>query len=117
MARQPKVKVELINSLPSDPVQRERLKKTVMEAVDLKVKIKDFQSSLKDIRDVEKQDHTICPKFFNTLVNTEFDYQYAANKSRKALEDRVEQMTEADILMGRSKAISGATPNLTEDDE
>lgn len=110
-------KVELINYLPSDPVQRERLKRSVNEAVSLKLQIKDLQSSLKDIRDVEKQDHSICPKFYNNLVNTEFDYRYSANKARKALEDRVEQMTEADILMGRkTKTAEESVDSPTEDE-
>lgn len=110
MPRIAKPKVELISSLPSDPVARKRLKGVVSEAVDIRMQIKDLQSQLKDIVSVEKETHQTDPKFLKTLITAEFDYKYQAEKKRKQLEDQVEQMNEADILMGRSN------PNLSEDE-
>ena len=42
MPRMPKIKIELITSLPSDPVQRKRLKDSVTEVVDLQRQIADL---------------------------------------------------------------------------
>lgn len=111
MPRIAKAKVELINSLPSDQASRDRLRRVVNEAVDIRIQIKDLQEQLKDIVTVEKESHQIEPKFLKTLINAQFDYQYQAEKKRKQLEDQVEQMNEADILMGRSNPA-----NLVEED-
>lgn len=112
MPRIAKAKVELINSLPSDQASRDRLRRVVNEAVDLRIQIKDLQEQLKDIVTVEKESHQIEPKFLKTLINAQFDYQYQAEKKRKQLEDQVEQMNEADILMGRSNPA-----NIVHEDE
>ena len=112
MPRIAKAKVELISTLPSDAVSRDRLRKTVSEAVDLRIQIKDLQDQLKDIVTVEKESHQIDSKFLKTLINAQFDYQYQAEKKRKQLEDQVEQMNEADILMGRSNPA-----NVVDEDE
>lgn len=112
MPRIAKIKVELITSLPSDPVSRQRLKDSVKEVVDLKRQIKDLQEQIKDIRDVEKQSHNIAPKYFNSLVKREYDVQYGAEKKTAALEAEQEVFTEADILMGRSSA-----NNIVHEDE
>lgn len=104
MPRMPKIKVELKNTLPADAAERERLKKVVQEGVDAKIAQKDAASQFKDIVAVEKDSHNYDPKFIKTLINAEFDRQYQAGKKRKELEDQVEQMTEADILFGRSVA-------------
>lgn len=117
MARQPKVKVELINSIPSDPAARARLAKVVSLMVQIKKDIADAQESLKIERTVQKESHHISPKFLNALVNREYDVKHAAEKKTAALEETQELFNEADILMGRGDAIKGATPNLTEDDE
>ncbi len=103
MPRMPKIKVELKNTLPSDPVERDRLKKVIQEGVDAKIAQKDAASQFKDIVAVEKDSHNYDPKFIKTLVAAEFDRQYQAGKKRKNLEEQVEQMTEADILFGRGK--------------
>lgn len=117
MPRTKAPKVELITFLPSDPVSRDRLKKSVLEAVEAKLSIRQSQEDLKDIRETEKTTHGISPKFFNSLVAAEFDYQYKANKDRKGLEERLEQMTETDVLFGRSAPITGATENLSDEEE
>ena len=103
MARQPKVKIELITSLPSDPVQRKRLKDSVTEVVDLQRQIADLKGQIKDIRDVEKSTYHIAPKFFNSLAKREYDVRVEAEKKSAALDAEQEIFTEADILFGRSK--------------
>ncbi|WZX10670.1 hypothetical protein [Enterobacter phage EC152] len=108
MPRMPKIKVELKNPLPSDPAERNRLKKVIQEGVDAKIAQKDAASQFKDIVAVEKDSHNYDPKFIKTLVAAEFDRQYQAGKKRKDLEEQVEQMTEADILFGRG------TPNVAQ---
>ena len=98
MARQ---KVERIKVLPSDPVERERLKKSLEEYVAAMIRLDDSKSEMKDIVDVEKDTHNIDSKFFKTLALAEYDRQYEAEKKRKELEDKVEHFNEADILFGR----------------
>jgi hypothetical protein len=97
-----RTKVELFTSLPTDPVERERLRKTVEELVDLQLKIKDMKEAMKDIVKVEKEDHLISPKFLKSLVATEFDKRYESEKRRAKLEAEVDAMEETDILFKRS---------------
>ncbi len=97
-----RTKVELFTSLPADPAERERLRKTVEELVDLQLKIKDMKEAMKDIIKVEKEDHLISPKFLKSLVATEFDRRFEAEKRRARLEAEVDAMEETDILFKRS---------------
>ncbi|EMB7054199.1 hypothetical protein VAG18_002891 [Escherichia coli] len=97
-----KIKIELKTSLPSDVAERERLRKTIEELVDLQLQIKDLKEAIKDIVTVEKQDHSYSPKFIKSLVATEFDRRYEAEKRRAKIEEEVEHMTEADILFKRT---------------
>ena len=97
-----RTKVELFTSLPADPAERERLRKTVEELVDLQLKIKDMKEAMKDIVKVEKEDHLISPKFLESLVATEFDKRYESEKRRAKLEAEVDAMEETDILFKRS---------------
>ena len=106
LPNQAKIKVALITSMPSDPVSRDRLKKSRDEAVEILRQIADLKSDLKDIRDTEKQTHNISPKYFNSLVKREYDVQYGAEKKTASLEAEQEAFVESDILSGR------ATPNV-----
>lgn len=114
MPRMPKIKIELITSLPSDPVQRKRLKDSVTEVVDLQRQIADLKGQIKDIRSVEKETHNISPKFFNSLVKREYDVRFEAEKKTAALDAEKEVFTEADILFGRGKP---ANVEQTEEDD
>lgn len=114
MPRMPKIKIELITSLPSDPVQRKRLKDSVTEVVDLQRQIADLKEQIKDIRSVEKDTHNISPKFFNSLVKREYDVRFEAEKKTAALDAEKEVFTEADILFGRGKP---ANVEQTEEDD
>lgn len=111
MARQAKVKIELITSLPSDPAARNRLKGSVNEIVDLQRQIADLKSQIKDIRDVEKSTYNIAPKFLNSLAKREYDVRFEAEKKSAALDAEQEVFTEADILFGRG------TPNVAQSEE
>lgn len=97
-----KIKIELKTSLPSDVAERERLRKTIEELVDLQLQIKDLKEAIKDIVTVEKQDHSYSPKFIKSLVAAEFDRRYEAEKRRAKIEEEVGHMTEADILFKRT---------------
>lgn len=97
-----RTKVQLFTSLPADPAERERLRKTVEELVDLQLKIKDMKEAMKDIVKVEKEDHLISPKFLKSLVATEFDKRYGAEERRAKLEAEMDAMEETDILFKRS---------------
>lgn len=97
-----KSKVELFTSLPSDTAERDRLRKTIEELVELQLQIKDLKDAIKDIILVEKQDHLYSPKFIKSLVATELDIRYEAEKRRAKIEEEVEHMSEADILFKRS---------------
>lgn len=94
-------KKDLIATIPSDIEARKRLSQTVNEAVKLRIDIKDKQEQLRDIVAIEKEDRDYCPKFLKTLIDGEFDKQYTAEKARRKLEDKIEQLNELDILMGR----------------
>lgn len=43
-----KSKVELFTSLPSDTAERDRLRKTIEELVELQLQIKDLKDAIKD---------------------------------------------------------------------
>ncbi|QGZ16246.1 hypothetical protein Hena1_00700 [Erwinia phage Hena1] len=103
MARQAKAKIELITTLPSDAVARDRLKGSVNEIVDLQRQIADLKGQIKDIRDVEKSTYHIAPKFLNALAKREYDVRFEAEKKSAALDAEQETFTEADILFGRGK--------------
>lgn len=95
-------KVELKNTIPSDTQERKRLQGTINELVDSMMREVDEKETQKTIVTVEKEDRDYCPKFIKYLAKMEFDNRYAAEKARRALEEKVEQLSELDILMGRS---------------
>lgn len=95
-------KQELIKTLPSDIETRKRLANIVREGVDALKDIKLAQGSLATVLAVTKEDLNIDPKFLRTLINFEYDRQEAAQKKRAALDEQLEQLSELEILMGRS---------------
>ena len=96
-------KVTLIDSLPSDPVERKRFNKTLDDLVELMLQQQDLKESIKDIVDAEKELHLYKPSMVKFYAKLEFDKQHKAEKERKALEDKLEKLTEFDILRGRSE--------------
>jgi hypothetical protein len=93
---------DLISTIPSDTQERKRLQGVINELVDSMMREADEKENQKTIVAVEKEDKDYCPKFIKYLAKMEFDNRYAAEKARRALEEKVEQLTELDILMGRS---------------
>lgn len=102
-----KIKIELLKSLPSDPVARKRLMNIVNEGVDALRKQKDAAEDLKSILSITKEDMNIDPRYLRTLINGEYDKQDAAEKKRAALEEQIEQYEDLDILMGRKSDEDG----------
>lgn len=96
-----KIKKEYLTTVSVDPKERARLRKSVEEAAKILLQIDDLKQALKDISDVEQQDHSYAKKFTKTLIALEYDTQYANRKKRGALIENVEQLAELDILMGR----------------
>lgn len=96
-------KVALVDHLPSDPVERKRLNKTLDELVELMLQQQDLKESIKDIVDAEKEMHNYKPSMIKFYAKLEFDKQHKAEKERKALEDKLEKVNELDILRGRSE--------------
>lgn len=94
-------KVELIDTLPSDQTERNRLSKTINEMVEVMLQQQDLKETLKDILDAEKELHQYKPSMIKFYAKLEFDKQYKAEKERKSLEDKVEKLAELDLLMGR----------------
>lgn len=101
-------KQELITTIPSDTNARERLAQTVKAGVQVMKDIKGAQEDLKTVVARAKEDQGIDPKFLKTLINFEYDNQAAAEKKRAELEQKVEQVNELDILMGRSEVAQAA---------
>lgn len=93
---------DLISTIPSDTQERKRLQGVINELVDSMMREMDEKETQKTIVTVEKEDKDYCPKFIKYLAKMEFDNRYAAEKARRALEEKVEQLNDLDILMGRS---------------
>lgn len=106
-----KSKIELLKTLPSDVEARKRLANIIQEGVEAIRRQKDAAQDLKDILAITKEDLNIDPKYLRTLINGEYDKQDAAEKKRAELEDKIEQLNELDLLMGRSNPA-----NIEEDD-
>lgn len=110
-----KQKVELLNTLPSDPLKREALRKAVEEAVKAKIRQDDEKSFIKDVVQNLK-DEGYDPKFVRTLIKAE----YKAGKERERLEEQLEQVTEAEILFGRvtpDEVVSESAPDEDTDED
>lgn len=110
-----KQKVELLNTLPSDPLKREALRKAVEEAVKAKIRADDEKSFIKDVVQNLK-DEGYDPKFVRTLIKAE----YKAGKERERLEEQLVQVTEAEILFGRvtpDEVVSEHAPDEDTDED
>lgn len=90
----------LITTLPSDQNLRNILQATVLDMVASMKTIKQENSDISEIKKQMKDDHNICPKFLTMLAKRELDAQ-ESNKLKEQLEEKLEQIEEADILMKR----------------
>jgi hypothetical protein len=76
-----------IEDILKDPALKARLNNLVDEAVRAKLKIQLEQTTIKDLRDVAKNDLSLNPKLFNYYVGMVFNNDYAMRK------DNLDQLT------------------------
>ena len=91
---------DLKKGLPSDIEERKRLQKVVMEGVQCIRRIKDEEEALKDILAVEKEDNEYDSGWLKRQMQIAYDREYDAEKKRAAIEQKVEECAENDILFG-----------------
>lgn len=69
-----------IQDILKDPILKTKLNNLVDEAVRCKLRINMEQETIKDLRDVAKNDLSLNPKLFNYYVGAVFNNDYAARK-------------------------------------
>jgi hypothetical protein len=69
-----------IQDILKDPILKSKLNNLVDEAVRCKLRINQEQETIKDLRDVAKNDLSLNPKLFNYYVSMVFNNDYAARK-------------------------------------
>ena len=73
-------KFRSIEDILKDPTLKAKLSNLVDEAVRCKIRIHMEQETIKDLRDVAKNDLSLNPKLFNYYVGMVFNNDYAARK-------------------------------------
>lgn len=94
-----KIKQDLKNTIPFDPVEKKRLQTSLQEAVKMLVEIDDIKSYIKDVIETEKLDHGYDPKAIKGWINTEYNVE----KAKKKLTELTETVSQADQLFGRKE--------------
>lgn len=69
-----------IEDILKDPTLKAKLNNLVDEAVRCKIRIQQEQETIKDLRDVAKNDLSLNPKLFNYYVGMVYNNDYAARK-------------------------------------
>lgn len=69
-----------IEDILKDPMLKAKLNNLVDEAVRCKIKIQQEQETIKDLREVAKNDLSLNPKLFNYYVGMVYNNDYAARK-------------------------------------
>lgn len=69
-----------IEDILKDPTLKAKLNNLVDEAVRCKIKIQQEQETIKDLREVAKNDLSLNPKLFNYYVGMVYNNDYAARK-------------------------------------
>jgi len=69
-----------IEDILKDPALKAKLNNLVDEAVRCKIRIQQAQETIKDLRDVAKNDLSLNPKLFNYYVGMVYNNDYAARK-------------------------------------
>lgn len=90
---------DLIKTLPSDLAERKRLKGVVSELVDAQVQMDAAKDLISSIKETEKE-KGYDPKFIKELGDLCYDKLYNEKKKIIAAEEKVERISELDILMG-----------------
>lgn len=73
-------KFRSIEDILKDPALKAKLNNLVDEAVRCKIRIQQEQETIKDLRDVAKNDVNLNPKLFNYYVAMVYNNDYAARK-------------------------------------
>lgn len=73
-------KFRSIEDILKDPTLKAKLSNLVDEAVRCKIRIHMEQETIKDLRDVAKNDLSLNPKLFNYYVGMVFNNDYASRK-------------------------------------
>jgi hypothetical protein len=87
-AEKPNDKFKKIQDILKDPQLKAKLNNLVDEAVRCKQRIYNEQQTIKDLRDVAKNDVSLNPKLFNYYVAAVFNNDYSARKT--SLEELVD---------------------------
>lgn len=91
VADKPVTKFKDVQTILKDPALKAKLNNLVDEAVRCKQRIHNEQQSIKDLRDVARNDVGINPKLFNYYVSMVFNNDYAARLDNvHQLEDLIE---------------------------
>lgn len=75
-----KQKFRNIEDILKDPASKAKLNNLVDEAVRCKIRIQQEQETIKDLRDVAKNDLSLNPKLFNYYVAMVYNNDYTARK-------------------------------------
>lgn len=73
-------KFRSIEDILKDPALKAKLNNLVDEAVRCKIRIQHEQETIKDLRDVAKNEVSLNPKLFNYYVAMVYNNDYAARK-------------------------------------
>jgi len=91
VADKPVSKFKNIKDILKDPASKAKLNNMIDEAVRCKQRIHNEQQSIKDIRDLARNDVQISPKMFNYYVAMVFNNDYAQRLDNvHQLEDLIE---------------------------
>lgn len=101
-----------IDDIMKDPVLKSKLNNLVDEAVRCKIKIHMEQQTIKDLRDVAKNDLSLNPKLFNLYVGMVFNNDYTTRK-----ESLDEQLTLIDMVLAALPATNSNHVGDGGDDE
>ena len=91
-----------INTLPSDPAERKRLKGVISELVNAKIEEDAAKDLIKSILETEKE-KGYDTAYIKELAALDYDYNFNEQKKIQAAELKVERISELDILMDRNK--------------
>lgn len=90
-----------ITTLPTEISERKRIKGVISELVDAQIRLDAEKDLIKGIYEVEKEKHGYDPKFIKALAEFEYDFNYNEQKKIHVAEEKVERITELNVLMGR----------------
>lgn len=100
----PVAKFKKVEDILKDPLLKAKLNNCVDEAVRCKQRIFNEQQSIKDLRDVARNDVGINPKLFSYYVSMVFNNDYAARKDNV---DQLDALITAVMALGLQDDVPG----------